>query len=246
MAAAIPVGIMAGKAIYGAIQKHKADKALKGAQAERQGMVRQASGVGNALQTSGTNLTDTGMKQGVNPALNYYNTLLGGNRAQMGLATAAPRAEITDQFRGAQRSLEHSGVRGAAGDQAKADLIRDRTAKIAGLTTGVQPNAAAALGTMGTAITGQGGQRLANAGQLWSNLTGYSQENQQDAAGRADTANAQFGSSLFDLISAGGKMATDKWGGAPAQSSVGPYSGGYRGPITGGGMPSPPGSIAQY
>ena len=149
MAAAVPLALSGGQAIFGAIQNRKANTALKAAQAERSGMLTGATGATNSLQQSGNQLTQSGMGA-VNPALGYYQTLLGGNRAAMAGATAGARGAITDQYRGAERSIEQSGARGAGADQLRGDLLRDRTAKISGLTTGVQPAAAEALGGLGS------------------------------------------------------------------------------------------------
>ena len=223
MAAAVPLALSGGQAIFGAIQNHKANKALKAAQAERSGMLTGATGATNSLQQSGNQLTQSGMGA-VNPALGYYQTLLGGNRAAMAGATAGARGAITDQYRGAERSIEQSGARGAGADQLRGDLLRDRTSKISGLTTGVQPMAAEALSGIGSNLIGQGGNRLQGAGGLWGSLLGNSQRNVGDMQQRADTTGAQFGSSLFDVLGGLSKMKFGKGGG----SSI---PGGFVGPM---------------
>ena len=219
MAAVVPVAIMAGQAIAGYIKNRNAAKAETAAQTERQTNVAGARGVSSALTSSGTALTSMGMP-GVQGAQNYYQTLLGGNRAQMALATAGPRAAITDQYRGAEHNLERSGVRGAVGDLARATLNREQTGKIAGLTAGVQPEAAGAVANIGTNLLSQGGARLGEAGNIWGRILGDSSKNLWSAQQRHDVAGTQFGKSLFDVLQAG------------AAAYAGRSTGGYRGPGT--------------
>lgn len=109
-------------------------------------------------------------KPGLNQALGYYSTLLGGNRAQMRNVTAAPRAAITEQYRGAEHGLEKAGLRGGALDTAKEELARDRVGKVAGLTTGVQPMAAEALGNLTSGLMGNVNGAFGNAGMTGANL----------------------------------------------------------------------------
>lgn len=182
-----------------------------------------AQSAGAGLQQSGTQLTQAGMPA-ANQALGYYQTLLGGNRAQMGLATAAPRSAITEGYRGAERSLEHSGIRGAAGDLAKAELNRDRAGKVAGLTAGVQPMAAAAMADLGTNLISQGGSRQASAGSLYQSLLGQGANNRMYARQEGEKAGTGIGGFLFDILSSFGGGSGGKKGmpGLPGGSS-GPF-----------------------
>src|SRR5512142_3217621 len=72
--------------------------------------LRGASGAAGDLSSAGRAMTGVGLPAATS-ATNYWSTLLSGNRQQMNLATAAPRAAITDQTTGAIRGLERSGVR---------------------------------------------------------------------------------------------------------------------------------------
>ncbi len=200
MAAAIPYGVMAGQAIYGYIKNRQAAKAEQQARAQEQSMLTGATGVSNQLTTSGTSLTAAGMP-GAQQAGSYYSTLLGGNRAAMAQATAGPRGAITDEYRGATRNLEHSGIQGAGRDLATAELNRDKVGKIAGLTTGVQPQAAAGLADLSTNLVSQGGNRLSAAGGLWGGLLGNRTNARYDAEGTHQATSAAFGRTLFDILS---------------------------------------------
>lgn len=144
-------------------------------------------------------------------ALNYYAKLLQGNRATMAQAVAGPTRQITDVYRGAERSLERQGVRGGVRDTALAELSRDRAADIAGLTTGVQGQAADRLADLGTTLSNQGMQGISGAaGQFGSAASGFGQQatdfrnaGRQDMAG----AGASFGE-LIKIILQGRQKAT--------------------------------------
>jgi hypothetical protein len=109
----------------------------------------------------------------------YYSTLLGGNRAAMQQATAAPRAMLQEQLRGQEGKLATSGIRGAARDVIGGQMSRDNAGKVAGLTTGVQPYAAEQLAKLGTDQAQLAGPMLANAGNIYSNLLGKGFENRK-------------------------------------------------------------------
>lgn len=168
------------------------------------------------LAKQGTMLTQAGMPA-VTGATDYYTALLRGNRAQMGLATAAPRAALTEQYRGAERGLERSGVRGATKELARAELSRDRASRVAGLTTGVQPMAAQALGGLGTTLTGQGTAAHYGAGANYAGLLRAGTENRVYGREQGQQAGSAWGSTIFDLL--GGGMG----GGSGSGSSGGSW-----------------------
>lgn len=151
-----------------------------------------AQGVAGQLQQQGTNLLST-----VQGPRNYWESLLSGNRAQMAQATAGPRGAIEDVYRGAARGLDQAGVRGAQRDVAMGDLIREKAAKMAGLVSGVQPQAATAL----TGIAEMGPNLLATSGNLWGNLLGQGTANRQDADRQKGAAGKTTGQFLFNLAS---------------------------------------------
>jgi hypothetical protein len=107
----------------------------------------------------------------------YYGTLLHGNRAAQQQATAAPRALLQEQLRGQEGKLATSGVRGAARDVIAGQMSRDNAGKVAGLTTGVQPAAADALGKLGLDQAQMASPLLANAGTIYGNLLGQGYNN---------------------------------------------------------------------
>lgn len=167
---AVAGGIAAKKAQAGALKRSPEElAALKGAQ----GVAGTASGVAGSLLRQS--------KPYIEKPANYYQQLLGGNRAAMTQAVAPGIASATDVYRGAERNLDRTGVRGAARDVASADLGRQRAGQIASLTTGVQPWAAGQLAGLGTGLLGQATPLYGTAGNIYTNLLGRGYENRTNA-----------------------------------------------------------------
>ncbi len=186
---------------------------------EEQAALTGGQGAANQLLGQGKQLTEMGTGAGTS-ALNYWQTLLSGNRAAMSQATAGPTAQITDQYRGAERSLERSGVRGGVRDLAKAEMSRDRVGSIAGLTTGVQPMAANQLGDLGSRFAQLGTASSATSGNIWANLLGSGFENRKYGREEGGKLGGSIGSLLFDVLS--GSFGKKKGGieGSPPQAGL--------------------------
>jgi hypothetical protein len=200
----VPLAIMAG----GAIISHYANKKATADAAKRSPEETAAQG---AASTGATTLQDKGaesMTTGADtqrPATNYYDTLLRGDRASAAQATAAPAARITDIYSGAQKNLEQQGVRGAQKDVASADLNKNRASSLAGLVTGVQPAAAAALTSIGQTQQAQGIGATTSGNSTFTNLLGQGQQNRQAAQPAGTSAAASVGS----LATGAAKLYTD-------------------------------------
>jgi len=156
-----------------------------------QGTAGQARGMASELYGEG--------RPYLQQAGNYYQTLLRGSRGAMQQAVAGPTAQLTDVYRGAERGLEHSGIRGAARDVAASDLNRERASKIAGLTTGVQPYAADALAKMGSDYLSQAGPLLGTAGNVYGNLLDAGQRNRVYSREEGGKAGAALGGLVRDI-----------------------------------------------
>lgn len=182
-----------------------------------------ATSAGNSLLQQGQKFQQLGLPA-VQQGMSYWDTLLRGSRSAMAGATAGPRGAITDAYRGAEHNLEHSGVTGAARDQATAELNRDKVGKIAGLTSGVQPEAAQQLSGLGTGLVSQGGSQVNAAGGLFQNLLGQGYNNRVYARGEGEKAGKGIGGFLFDILSSGfggGKKSGLPTGGTPYPNSNG-------------------------
>ncbi len=213
---------IAGPVLGGLLGGKKAQSSAQQRSPEEQAALAGAQGAGGALMNQGRRLTDMGLPA-LQSGMSYYQTLLSGNRSAMAGATAAPRGGITDAYRGATRNLDQSGIQGAARDVATADLNRDRTARIAGLTSGVQPAAADALMGGGASLVGEGNQSFGNAGSIWSGLLGQGQQNRVYARQEGEKAGKGIGGFLFDILSMipGGKKSGLPTGNTPYPNSNG-------------------------
>lgn len=202
LAPAVPWIAKGGAALVGGLFGKKAQSSAQKRSPEEQAALQGAQETAGRLTSTGSSLISGGLET-QRPATSYYDTLLRGNRAAMSVATAAPRAAITDVYRGAERGLEQSGVRGAQRDVAKGELNRQRASQIAGLVTGVQPAAAEALTGIGQHQISAGSPMLGAAGSIYSNLLGEGAQNRQYARGEGEKAGKSIGGLVFDVISGG-------------------------------------------
>jgi hypothetical protein len=193
-----------GSALFGALMSRQAQKSAMKRSPEEMAALAGMQGNADQLTAGGSSLLERGMPR-TDQAGAYWSTLLNGNRSQMAMATAGPRAQITDIYRGAESNLERSGVRGAARDVAAAELGRDRASKIAGLTTGVQPMAAQALAGIGSDETRMGAGMLGSSGNMWSNLLGEGFENRQYGRKEGEKFGTSMGRLIFDMLSSNRK-----------------------------------------
>lgn len=191
----------------------RATQAAQQRSPEEQQALQGGQAAGSALAGQGTNLfgTGTGMmttgQQTLAQPTNYYQKLLGGNRALQTQAISAPRGAISDVYRGAERSLEKGGVRGAERDVQQGELSRQRAGQISSLITGVQPSAAQALTGIGqqqvqsgAGIAGQGVGATGQSGNLFAALLGQGAQNRMYARQEGEKAGGGFGSILFDIL----------------------------------------------
>lgn len=225
MAALGTIGKIAAPLLGGLFGKKREQAVTQGAQQRSPEELRAltgAQGAAGGLASTGAGLTATGQAT-QQPATNYFSTLLRGNRAAQTQAVAAPTAAVQDIYRGAERGLERSGVRGAQRDVASAELGRERASKIAGLVTGVQPGAAQALTGIGQTQTQQGLAATQAGGSLYGGLLGQGAQSRQLGQQVGREAGAETGKNvggfIFDLISGfGGRK----------KKAPGPWAGGYQ------------------
>lgn len=200
LAPAVPWIIKGGSMLAGGLLGKKAQDSAGQLSPMEQASLQGVTNSANQMSAQGKMLTGAGMP-GVTGAMNYYQTLLSGNRGAMAQATAGPRASITDQFRGAGRSLERSGVRGGVKDLLKGEMARDQAGQTARLTTGMQPAAAGALGQLGSNLVGEGTRTLGQAGNLWGSLMQPGMANRMYARQQGQEAGNSMGGLIFDILS---------------------------------------------
>jgi hypothetical protein len=220
-------GIFGGKRATAAAQQRSPEEAqaLAGGQQAGGNLLTQGAG----LFGTGTGMVGQGAQTLAQPT-SYYQKLLGGNRALASQAVSAPRGAISDIYRGAERGLERSGVRGAARDVASAELGRQRAGQMSSLITGVQPGAAEALTGIGqtqieqgAGIAGQGVRATAASGNIFASLLGQGAANRQYARGEGERFGGGFGSLIFDLLSG---IRGSRGGGGGGQARPAPSWGG--------------------
>lgn len=215
-----------GSAIGGIFGGKRATQSATQRSPEEQTALTGAQGAGRFLSQTGASSVGTGQgmirggQQTLAQPTSYFSRLLSGNRALQSQAVAAPRAAISDTYRGAERGLERGGVRGAARDQAKAELGRERAAAISSLITGVQPGAAAALTGIGegeigagSSLVGQGIGAAGAGGGIFAGLLGEGANNRAYGRAEGEKFGSGFGGLIFDLLR--GAMG-GRGGGKPA------------------------------
>lgn len=200
------VGAIAGK--FGA--KKAQDAAQKRSPEEAVAQTGAQTGA-QTLQTGGAEALKTG-EETQQPATNYFDTLLHGNRAQQSQAVAAPTAKITDVYAGAQRNLEQQGVRGAQKDVASAGLNQGRASQISSLVTGVQPAAANALTSIGQTQQQRGAGMIGSSNATNAGLLQQGNANRQYARGEGEKAGSSIGGLVFDVANAGAQAYGAKSG----------------------------------
>ncbi len=199
LAPALPWIIKGGAALGGSLLGKMAQGSAQKRSPEEAAALGGAQSTAGQLTATGSNLINQGQPL-LGQAGNYWSTLLRGSRPAMAQATAGPRAQITDIYRGAESNLERSGIRGASRDVAQAELGRQRAGQIAGLTTGMQPLAASQLADIGERQTSTGANLMGQSGSIWGNLLGQGFENRKYARGEGEKFGTSMGQLIFDIL----------------------------------------------
>lgn len=199
----------AGSAIFGGIMaKRAADNARKYSPEELAAIANSNKVAGQASDAAAAAIGES--KPYLRDAGGYYQTLLHGNRAAMSQAVAPAYAATTDIYRGAERNLQQSGVRGAARDVARGELNRERASKLSGLVTGVQPGAAQALGSLGVEGMRNAAPLYNTAGNMYGNILTAGMRNRQWGDLQGTEAGRAWGGAvgdIFDIFSPKKKQA---------------------------------------
>lgn len=178
-AAALPAAMTAAKVGGTALAGHFLSKKLgkppgltpQGAQAQTGlfGNAAALQGAGQGLLAGGAGLQQAGMGEvrkggaDLDAASGYLRSLVSGNAGATAAAVAPQVGQITSIYRGAQSSLDRSGVRGAGRDVAEAEMGREKAGRISDLVLAQRPGAVAGLAQLaqgrqqtGLGLTGQG------------------------------------------------------------------------------------------
>jgi hypothetical protein len=199
MPQAAMVGAMAAPAIISAFKGQSNEE--KNLMKANTGLAVEQTALGRLLRGQGERLF--GMSApAYNQGLGFYKNLIAGGPAltqQMGVENS-----LTQQaFDSAKRGLEQAGIRGGVGEQAKADLLRQKAATTAGMVPFMRSGAAerlmsGGLGGLGTSA-GFGGAAvsgLGNAGMTYASLM----NNMQTDRARSDRMWSELGGSLGQIL----------------------------------------------
>lgn len=176
MAAAIVPAIQLGISAYSAYKKNKArKKAEEEARKLMQRTPEAQAAYGNLTGQAGelTQRGDTMMNAGsplLSRASQYFQALMGGNRAAMNAELAPERAGIADSYKGAGKSV--SLMRGPARDRAAAELNRERAGMMALLPAQARSQAIAGGADLGKYFTSSGMDAKSRGASLYAAALG--------------------------------------------------------------------------
>jgi hypothetical protein len=234
-AAFIPALIGAGGGIASSIIGGKAGKAAMKPSPEEAGYLRRQSGLVDLLKGQAETTFNTGMPA-INEAQQYYQTMARGDRSKMSQAIAPSVAQITQQYRGAEGSINRN-LRGAQRQQQQGELRRDRASKLALLTTGQQPAAYDAMNQTGQALIGHSSGSAARGGSILDSMTRNAGDRRQYGMDVGRDVSKSMGGILADILkNTGGGKGGKKGGGVTGgQGEMWPgtppiYGGDYRVP----------------
>ena len=101
----------------------------------------QLTNAGNDLLTSGQGDYQQGLSD-FGPALDYWNSILSGNKAQMENAIAPEKDDILSQYRAKRKQLAASGSRSGGTNEAVAQSEFSQAGDVASLLQKLRPQAA--------------------------------------------------------------------------------------------------------
>ena len=171
----------------------------KGKGKAEQGLSRQQEAAASQQAQQGRQAFSFGMPL-LQRSGSYYDTILKGNRGAIQAAMAPEINAIGDINKGANLSLERSGLRGATKDMAQAELSRQKAGQIGGLVLNARPQAAAQAAALGQVGINAGMGATATSGGLYGDLArGAAQERQYQDQRMGEYGNA-VGGFITDLL----------------------------------------------
>jgi hypothetical protein len=200
---AIPALITAGSYLGGQFMANRAAKSAQQAAMQRTpeelGLIRSQTATSDALRKQGGEMFKTAMP-GVQSSLNYYQTLLNGNRAARTNAVAPEMGDQAQAFSGSEGAIKRN-LTGGERDQALAENARQRASSISRLTTGVRPMAAAGIAGLAPGIVSQGTGAEGNSADIVGSLLGNETNNRQQGNAYGFQAGKDTAAGIGALIS---------------------------------------------
>ncbi|PYQ25564.1 MAG: hypothetical protein DMF56_27170 [Acidobacteria bacterium] len=222
---AVPFIVQGGLAAGSAIAGHYASKsaaagAMNRSPEEQAALARQSQAATQSAQF-GNQFSSLALPR-VGQALNYYGTLLGGNRAAIRGAVAPETQDINEAYRGADTSLGRTYIQGGQREQALAENARAKAGQISRLIGGVRPMAAQGLSQLGLGAAQAGQQQQYIGGLLNQGLLQQGFQNRLLGQQAGANAAGQWGGLFARLSSALGPLGQKNAGTGGTTSGKGP------------------------
>lgn len=206
--------VMLGASLLGSWlggRKNKKQKALEEQQTQNAALMQER---GKALENEFGQMSESFFNQGRGvrrqagfaQPMNYWQALLGGDRGKMMNAVAPQRAMLAETYGGARRGLQRSRLRGAQRDEAEQELNRQEVGQTAGLTQGLQGEAAQQMSGLE--------QQIQAIMQGYSGLGLNAKAQGADALARLLTGSAYTTQGLLDHEENARQARSQAWGSA--------------------------------
>lgn len=225
IASGISAGGSLGAAYMGSRAANSAQKNAAQRSPEELALIKSQTGLADQQRRQGSALF-AGAMPGINKSLDYYKTLLSGDRAAQ-TAAVAPEAETIGQaYSGADKAVRRQLV-GGERDQALAENSRARAGQISRLITGQRPAAAQGVAGLSAGLLGESGGFSGNAANITANLLGNETQNRQQAnqVGRETGQNTteQLGALIARLLGTSFRGSGGRGGTLPSRTTMPPY-----------------------
>jgi hypothetical protein len=189
---------------------------------EEQQAINQSLALGRSSAQLGQQFSSLALPR-ISQGLNYYGTLLGGNRAAIRGAVSPELQDIGEAYKGADVAIGRGYMQGGQRDQALAENARAKAGQISRLIGGVRPMAAQGISQLGLGAAGIGQQQQYVSGLLNQGVAQQGFQNRLLGQRAGADAAAQWGG-LFARLSA--SLSGVKFGKKPPVMSGG-GGGGY-------------------
>lgn len=162
-----------------------------------------AQNAATGLARSGADATEAGTRD-LNAVTDYYTRLAKGDRTELTSALTPEIKGISDLYRGAGKNLDRVGVRGAARDEAEAEIGREKASRIGSLLTSARAEGTAGLDNLGRFKTATGSADRIAAGNLNLGTYAGATNQAQFGAAQANQTGMDVGKLIFSLLKPGG------------------------------------------
>ena len=212
MAAVAPLVISALGAVYAGHEANK-QRQLQHDQMKKQEELLKPAAESGKLYTQQA-------QSAIGPTLNYYTTLLSGNRSAMQEAMAPELNSIAKSYAGSAAATRGLYPRGGTSPSAAGNLRYQELGDINNTLYKARPMAANALGSLGTNLAGLGYQGLGLSAGISSNIFNQGMQARQQQFGEGQAA----GQGLFNAYQAY-LLSRSMSGGGSGSGGGGGYSG---------------------